>query len=1555
MSTDLNYRHVGQFDGHTRAVQALAVLPNGKLASGSWDFTICIWDIATQRCEATLRGHENWVYSLGALRSGKLASGSADKTIRIWNVSSQQCEIVLQGHEDFVSGLVQLPNNNKLASGSRDKTIRIWDLVSQECETVLSGHEQYVNTVAVLPHDKLASGSDDKTIRIWDMNTKQCATVLRGHESHVTSICTLSNNRVTSGSTDSTVRVWNLLSENCELVLRGHEGWVNTVMGLPNNRLASGSDDSTVRVWNLTTGLCEGVIKGPMALVTCLTAVSMDTVACGGFDLSVRLFQYECCDDKVELSEVLSSPLLSAYSLRASVVAGGRSYTKWAVNLWYNVDGTAHWVHQLREHYKARSRLSHVLRVNSVAKGVDLGQYFVNLALVRHVEHLTRERGLLRDKEGAVLSLDRGELYDRLFTENRYCAVEDIFGCLLDRSQPAGWIRIVGRAGTGKTTLTHYLAYRWGQKDSFWDNRFDVVFRVKLNLLAQESFIVPSPDMVAYMAALIHGSFEKSTLLDVETIAYFLRKRPMVTLLLLDGFDEIASSYDNNPNVKCVMDYALSLPNGVLTSRPVKFPSDWAINECFKHTFENIGLSEENVRSYVDQYFARASTAAGQSRCEMLDRNPTMMKLAQIPVNLNAMCGIWKENGGSNHEAGLLTVTGLYDRMVLSVLRHHRMGQLSKASEKELTDEGLRNTNYKALRRLSRLAFAAFELGQTQTLGANIIDNVVGDQENLLALFRDDWGLLRQAEVVDSSKEHTMAPHYFVHLTYQEYFVALYFAEALVPTDSTPIGTKISQGKRLQQLQDIQALAIKIRDNRDNPRYAVIWTFLAGLLSRTAYTEHAAYYWDALLPEQKACFQDTERNNNSSTACIDNRDRNGSLGVHANSAVLSVCGGLIREALFGCRECETNIPTRLSSVKERILSVLQWQLLCENANLVALGDVLTNSKQELSAKRRQHRGRQRQLRHDLVQLGGQELSGCPLDILHKRDCYPEELMEKYIWGNPTRDLDSREVWIRKTAMRDLCQQDCVEAVPRLQQLYQSDAEASVRARALVPYCLQAGAADETLQTRVVQQIKASLNDSEPEVRRNAVMLLGVQALHLSVEEQTKSLETLRALLSTETESVQVRLISAKLLIVIDNDQEGYKYLISVLRNEDAGIRLESLSCLKERASLFDESVVKQVLMVAAGNDQSTTDEQGDIGEILRRIRPEKYEKMALELLSVPLIARGFTESLWLHMGSSDRSTPLLQRVENELLDALSCNADVAQVIRTLREPLSLPLVTNIFEESFAIDTLNKISANVVCQGVGTSVASLNRCCDVVGSDVTLHRALFGPGHCLTSDMYIEGITLADVENAVTRCNSDLEGAAASLGPLVSMNRDSLVAIRLYTLEAPAIFKLLNYPFYNINNRDPNSLRNQLPFMKYLLLSYDAVFSSDAERVYTGPGFRGMNTSHSDWVANKYSKWEHEFAVGKKVTFPSFTSVSLDMSKAEDFASRCNKGCVGQRIIYIFSRLVGLRLGVLSSVVVEQEVLVKPPAVFIIRDVAMRNDGTLHVSLEVDVDSTLTYL
>ena len=87
-------RRIKRLSGHKGLITSLLVLKRGngggfkyregKLASGSYDKCIKIWDLRRERLEVTLHLHNDWVISLCSLPGDRVASSSMDQTVLIW-------------------------------------------------------------------------------------------------------------------------------------------------------------------------------------------------------------------------------------------------------------------------------------------------------------------------------------------------------------------------------------------------------------------------------------------------------------------------------------------------------------------------------------------------------------------------------------------------------------------------------------------------------------------------------------------------------------------------------------------------------------------------------------------------------------------------------------------------------------------------------------------------------------------------------------------------------------------------------------------------------------------------------------------------------------------------------------------------------------------------------------------------------------------------------------------------------------------------------------------------------------------------------------------------------------------------------------------------------------------------------------------------------------------------------------------------------------------------------------------------------------------------------
>ena len=99
-----------------------------KVASGSNDCTVNLWESFPGECLYTLASHEGSVnyMSLGS-KARILASCSEDKFINFWEPEKEGCLKTLEGHHGPVYCISFLQDDQTMVSGFADRTLRVWD------------------------------------------------------------------------------------------------------------------------------------------------------------------------------------------------------------------------------------------------------------------------------------------------------------------------------------------------------------------------------------------------------------------------------------------------------------------------------------------------------------------------------------------------------------------------------------------------------------------------------------------------------------------------------------------------------------------------------------------------------------------------------------------------------------------------------------------------------------------------------------------------------------------------------------------------------------------------------------------------------------------------------------------------------------------------------------------------------------------------------------------------------------------------------------------------------------------------------------------------------------------------------------------------------------------------------------------------------------------------------------------------------------------------------------------------------------------------------------
>jgi eukaryotic-like serine/threonine-protein kinase len=116
------------YRGHGSGVNAAAWSPDGKrIASGSDDDTVQVWEALTGNPRLTYRGHSDVVNTVAwSPDSQRLASGSDDDTVQIWEVTTRSTIFTYRGHTNSVLAVAWSPDGKRIVSGSKDGTTQVW-------------------------------------------------------------------------------------------------------------------------------------------------------------------------------------------------------------------------------------------------------------------------------------------------------------------------------------------------------------------------------------------------------------------------------------------------------------------------------------------------------------------------------------------------------------------------------------------------------------------------------------------------------------------------------------------------------------------------------------------------------------------------------------------------------------------------------------------------------------------------------------------------------------------------------------------------------------------------------------------------------------------------------------------------------------------------------------------------------------------------------------------------------------------------------------------------------------------------------------------------------------------------------------------------------------------------------------------------------------------------------------------------------------------------------------------------------------------------------------
>jgi cytochrome c len=196
-----------QLRGHGGPVRALAMAPDGSEAiSGSFDTSAIRWSLKRNSAAQVMRFHDDAVNAVAWLEDGRIATAGADARIAVWTPGKPKPDVVLDGHKGPIVGLAQSPDGKTLASASWDHTVRLWPIAGG-APRVLEGHTQNVNGVAFTPDGRqLISAGYDAMLRIWQVNGNgEGGVVVRKLPTPLNTVTVAGDGEIVAAGADGTV------------------------------------------------------------------------------------------------------------------------------------------------------------------------------------------------------------------------------------------------------------------------------------------------------------------------------------------------------------------------------------------------------------------------------------------------------------------------------------------------------------------------------------------------------------------------------------------------------------------------------------------------------------------------------------------------------------------------------------------------------------------------------------------------------------------------------------------------------------------------------------------------------------------------------------------------------------------------------------------------------------------------------------------------------------------------------------------------------------------------------------------------------------------------------------------------------------------------------------------------------------------------------------------------------------------------------------------------------------------------------------------------------
>ena len=470
-----------------------------------------------------------------------------------------------------------------------------------------------------------------------------------------------------------------------------------------------------------------------------------------------------------------------------------------------SVDDATYLFELIKYRYKRNSRIE---RFINPAKSFPIEDSYINLAIVQTKEQREKEKRLSNAKHNEKMM----DTFEEIYRTKSPINVKDLFKYCKNQLRQ---VLVFGRAGIGKSTFCQYVTHEWARGE-LWPE-YDLVVLFPLRLLT-ETRCRPLSSLVDVVAKEYFPDDLKKE--EKEILTNQLNRSKV--LWVLDGHDEIVQNVP--PHLEGLFKQMLKSPHHIITSRP---HSNTLSNRV---QMEITGFTDENISQYLTKFFNQIeeelddASSQAEKCLQFLKVNSRVWGIAHIPVNLELICSIWSDTDWS--ETKNMTMTTLYDNLTDWLCGRCLIKQTSSI---EITKEDIHEEYRKELEFLETLAFTAM-VNNTVLIRKEPLQKAMKETQCSLRTNPQmlNIGILKSYDSgVTGNRFESDKHHYFVHLSFQEYFAARYVCKAL----------KNPADQRVMRL---------IQTQKYDRHLALMFTFASGLLTNANDEATLNRYWDLL-------------------------------------------------------------------------------------------------------------------------------------------------------------------------------------------------------------------------------------------------------------------------------------------------------------------------------------------------------------------------------------------------------------------------------------------------------------------------------------------------------------------------------------------------------------------------------------------------------------------------------------------------------------------------------------------------------------------------------------